>query len=86
MRGAGHAIQLVQVIGDHPRVDQSPAQFGKRVNAIVHTTQQDGLIQNGDARVDQARQRRDNRPVELGRMVGVYHNDRDQPCSTEPRD
>ena len=60
--GADHGVALKQVIRLHPRPEQATHQRAQRAHARVHTAQEDGLIADGDTRVDE--------PLTSGTRVG----------------
>jgi len=70
-----HRVQLVQVVGHHPQIDQPLTQFGQHVGPVVDPAEQHGLVQQGHARIDQPAECLGHRRVDFGRVVHLDHHD-----------
>lgn len=84
MSGTRNAIQLMEVVRHDAQVDQRAAELLECLHGIVHVPQQHRLIQHWYARIDQLRNRYRNFAVDLGRVIGMNHNQRRQACSAKP--
>ena len=53
---SGNAVELMQIIRDHPEVDQPLAKARERVNRIVDSPQEDRLVEHGQSRANKSSQ------------------------------
>ena len=84
MRGPGHTVELVQVIGHHPQIDQPAEKLGQHLDIIVDPPQQHGLIQHGHAGIHQPAKGGGHVGIDLGRMVAVHDHESRQPRAPQP--
>ena len=78
MRRSRNGIELMQVVGQYARIEQSFGQTGKRVHAVVDSAQQYRLIQQCRARVSEPRHCRIDVIVDFIRVIRM-HDDGDRP-------
>ncbi len=76
-------IELVQVVGHYPHIHQPLAQLNQPVDRVIHSSQQDGLIQHGDSCIEQPAHGPVYGGVEFGGMVGMDHHDGRQSAVSE---
>ncbi len=66
----------MQVVRNHPKVDQPLEKLGKHVDSVIDAPQQDGLAQHRHPGIHQPPKGPGHRMVDLGRVIDVNCQDR----------
>ncbi len=74
--GSGHAVKLVQVIGNDAEIAERFREARERFRRVVHTTQQDRLVQRWNPGLDKAPQSVRAVVLDLAGMIGMNDHDR----------
>ena len=78
MGGAGHPVELVQIVGQHAAVVEPLAQLGQGVGVVVDAGEQHRLVEQGDAGPAQWAQAVGQLFGDLPGMVGMEHHHQGQ--------
>ena len=81
MGGAGHPVELVEVVGQDTKVGETREKLGQHAALVVHPPKQNTLAEQEDAFVDKLPNSLDNCAVDFCRVIDVDdHYDRQASC------
>jgi len=82
--GAGDAVELVEVVGHDAEVDEAAREVDEGFWRVVDVAEEDGLVEDRDAGIDEAGECGGGRVVNFARVVGVDDQDGSEASAAEP--